>query len=45
VIFLVAALAALWSNDWGLRSYCVPMNEVFDKVPANGLDLDKLGPS
>ena len=44
VIFLVAVLAASrWTNRC-LRSWCVPISEVFDVVSDNPLDSDPLTP-
>jgi len=44
VIYLVAALAELRWCNWCLRSYCVPISDVFHDVPANWLDLDPYRP-
>jgi len=44
VISLEAALAASRWTNWGLRSCCVPMSDVFDLTPGNLRESDPLSP-
>jgi len=44
VIFLIAAFAVSQWTNWCLQSCCLPKGDVFDKMPANWLDLHALSP-